>query len=310
MFIPRGWFPGDRFGATLSCVNGIRPTIVTAAAAAAMVLAACGGSGAGSPTRTPTLSTLPSPTASVTASRTTTAEPPTSDRTETAQPPAQTTTSDSTQTAVPPPGQTSTRTEVVTRTETQTATTQPTTQSTTESAPVANESAAPVPAAADDTSSSTPAWVWWLLGLILLGAVIATALVLHRRNQKRAWAGRFAAAQGEVVWLARDAVPRMAQAPTPAQMAGGWRIEGPRVAALQDALTTLEATALDDPDRSRATTLRDAVRTSSMQLSALDTIDNPAAAMGLLQSAAAGLETALAAIGRSARPPQAPAAVT
>lgn len=156
-------------------------------------------------------------------------------------------------------------------------------------------------AASGNTGSSTPAWVWWLVGAIVLAVVVATVLALRRRSRRRAWAAKFTTAKSEVAWFAHEAIPRLEQAPTAQQMAGGWRVEATRVTAIEDALTTLEATAVNDRDRSTARTLRDAVRASRTRLAALDTAEDTAVALSLLQSAAAGLETALAAVDGSER---------
>jgi hypothetical protein len=287
--------------------------LIALAAAAAAVLSSCGSSGRINPTRSPTVSGLPSRTAAATsatpnqtAGRTTTRpEPsrsaqPTQSETPT-QTAAPTQTATQTQTAV----QTQTETAVQTQTATQTQTavqTQTATQTQTAvrtQTATATSSSTPTqsPAAASsDTSSSTPAWVWWLIGAIVLALAITTAILLRRRARRRAWADKFTAAKGEVTWFARDLIPQLSQAPTAEQVAGGWRVEADRVVAVEDRLTALEAAAGDELSRGQAGTLRDAVRASRNQLAGLDTAGDAAAAQNLLRSTAAHLEAALASV--------------
>jgi hypothetical protein len=248
----------------------VRLRVFTVSVAAAVLVSSC-GSGGVNPTRSPTFSGLPS------RSEAGTSEP--------ASPPARQT-------------ETRTRTEVATRTETRTATVagpQPAT-----SAP-----AQPTAAASGGSNSSTPAWVWWLIGALVLGALVAIVLVLRRRSRRRAWEAKFTTARDEVASFARVAIPRLEQAPTAQEIAGGWRVEATQVAAIEDSLTRLEATAVNDEGRTQARTLRDAVRAARTRLAALDTAENTMVALSLLQSGATGLETALTSVGRSAQPSQA-----
>jgi hypothetical protein len=248
----------------------VRLRVFVASAAIAVLVSSC-GSGGVNPTRSPTFSGLPS------RSEARTSEP-----------------------ASPPPGQTETRTrtEVATRTEIRTATVagpQPAT-----SAP-----AQPTAGASGSSNSSTPAWVWWLIGALVLAALVAIVLALRRRSRRRAWEAKFTTAKGEVASFAREAIPRLEQAPTAQQIAGGWRVEATHVAVIEDSLTRLEATAVNDDGRTKARTLRDAVRASRMRLAALDTAENTMVALSLLQSAATAVETALASVDRSAQPSKA-----
>jgi hypothetical protein len=248
----------------------IQLTVFIAAAAATVVLSSCGSAGV-NPTRSPTLSGLPSRS-----------EPGTSEP------------------ASPPAGQTETRTrtEVATRTETRTATVA-------EPQPATSAPAQPAAAPSGSSNSSTSAWVWWLIGALVLVALIVIVVVLRRRSRRRAWEAKFTTAQGEVASFAREAIPRLEQAPTAQQIAGGWRVEATRVTAIEDSLTKLEATAVNDEGRTRARTLRDAVRAARTRLAALDTAENTMVALSLLQSAATGLETALTSVGRFAQPSEA-----
>ena len=60
-----------------------------------------------------------------------------------------------------------------------------------------------------------------------------------------------------------------ARAASPDQAVGAWSVEASRVAALEDRLTELAATARDDGGRSRALGLRDAVHSAGRQLDVL-----------------------------------------
>ena len=112
--------------------------------------------------------------------------------------------------------------------------------------------------------------------------------------------------KGEVAWFARELLIRLGRAPTAQQIAGGWRIEADRVVPIEDRLTSLEASAVDDVDGSQARALRDAVRASRTRLAALDTAPDTVAAQGLLRSAAAQLEAALASVDPAAQPAATP----
>jgi hypothetical protein len=147
--------------------------------------------------------------------------------------------------------------------------------------------------------------VWWLIAALVLGGLVALMLALRRRTRRRAWEAELTTAKGEVASFAREAIPRLEQAPTAQQIAGGWRVEATHVTAIEDSLTKLEATAVNDSGRRDARTLRDAVRAARTRLVALDTAENTMVALSLLQSAATGIETALASVDRSAQPSRA-----
>ena len=102
-------------------------------------------------------------------------------------------------------------------------------------------------------------------------------------------------------WFARGLIPRLERGPTVEQIAGGWRIAAERIVSIEDKLTTLEATAIDERDRGHAHTLRSAVRAARAQLAALDTVSDTFAASDLLRSAAAHLETALSSVDAAAQ---------
>lgn len=289
----RGWPPG--WAASLVVLAG-----------AAVVLTSCNGSGNVSSSRSPNLSGPPSRSAesSPPAGRTTTREP---SRSESQAPPQ---TETQTQTRIQTQTQTENRTDTQTQiqTATQTATQTQTARAAGGATPTPTSIQATGGAAPGNGSSSIPAWVWWLVAAVALACVVAIVLVSRKRSRKRAWADRFAAARREVAQFTRELIPRLAQAPTAQQMAGGWRIETDRVVAIEDHLTTLEATAVDDLGRTHAHTLRDAVRESRTRLATLDTAPDTIAAMNLLRSVAAELEAALSAADPAAPTPTAGAA--
>ena len=92
--------------------------------------------------------------------------------------------------------------------------------------PTAPFSAAPSPstttqqptAGAEAQTSGAPSWLWWLLGALAVGAIIAVPLLSRRRRQ--AWEAELAAAEDEVIWLARDLVPQLRLASSPIRSAG------------------------------------------------------------------------------------------
>lgn len=237
-----------------------RMAALVALAATVFVLASCGSAHV-NPSRSPTLTSLPSR-------------------------PVQTETETQTRTESRIAVQTRTATETETRTQTATTT----------RTAAATPNATQTSDAASSGDNSAPAWLWWLAGAVVLAAVVTTALLLRRRSKKHAWEKKFDVTKGEVAWFARQLVPQLGRAPTAQQIAGGWRIEADRVISIEDHLTTLEASAVDDLGRRQARTLRDAVRAARIHLATLDIATDTLAATGLLQSAAAELETALSSV--------------
>ena len=224
--------------------------------------------------------------------------------------PTETTPTETTPTETTPTETTPTQTAVVTQTatETQTATATATTtatQTATRTPTVAvspTPSAAPSqPAATASQSKSTPLWVWLLIAAAVLAIAAAAAVLLRRRSRMQAWQARFDTSKGEVAWLARDLIPKLALAPTAQQIAGGWRISADRAMATEDRLTALEAEAPDDAHRGRARTLRDAVRTSRSRLDAIPATHDDTVALDQLRLATADLELALASVDQPAR---------
>ena len=78
-----------------------------------------------------------------------------------------------------------------------------------------------------------------------------------------------AAAEDEVAWFARVLIPELQQQGSAELVAGGWAVGSSRVSAVEDRLTALEASAPDDAGRTRARTLRDAVRASRARMQEL-----------------------------------------
>jgi plasmid replication initiation protein len=146
------------------------------------------------------------------------------------------------------------------------------------------------------TSSGTPAWLWWLLGAVVLALAIAIPFLLRARGRRRAWAGQLSTATAEVAWFARVLIPQLEQQPSAEDLTGGWRVASDRVAAAEDSLTALESTAPGDSEAGRARMLRDAVRSASRQLDALVQSAEPSTSPAQLAAAAAALEGAIAAI--------------
>ncbi len=275
-----------------------RPTKLVVLAAVAFIVSSCGGSGSGQPSRSPSLSretsrTLAPPSATSTAaaaptetSASTATSRPTVTRTPTANPaPTETATATTTATVTLPP----------TVTAAPTATLAPTPQPATPTpTPTAAQTEAVTPTSSD--TSSTPAWLWWLIGAIVLAVAVVSAFLIRRNNRKQAWADKLSSSEADVAWFARELIPHLSQAPSVQQMAGGWRISSDRVIAAEDRLTSLEAAAIDDVGRGQARTLRDAVREARARLDALAVGGDMAMALSQLQGAAGELEAALASV--------------
>ena len=123
--------------------------------------------------------------------------------------------------------------------------------------------------ATPDEAAGTPAWVWWLLAASVLAAVAGTiAAVVHARRKHR-WREELAATEVDVGWFARELLPNLRRSTSLDQVVGGWHVGSARVGAAEDRLTALEASAPTDEDRTRARTLRDAVRQARQRLESL-----------------------------------------
>lgn len=277
-----------------------RATKLAVLAAVAFIVSSCGGSGPVQPSRSPSLSretsrTLapPSATSTAAAAPTETSAPaatsrPTVTRTPTANPTptlTETATATTTATVTLPP------TVIAAPTVTLAPTPQPATPTPT---PTAAQTEAVTPTSSD--TSSTPAWLWWLIGAIVLAVAVVSTFLIRRNNRKQAWADRLSSSEADVAWFARELIPHLSQAPSVQQIAGGWRISSDRVIAAEDRLTSLEAAAIDDVGRGQARTLRDAVREARARLDALAVVGDMATALSQLQGAAGELEAALASV--------------
>ena len=218
---------------------------------ASLLLVSCGDGSGGNlpePTRTPELpsaTTEPSPTDSPVA-------PETSDSPDDPDPSSDSPAASPTRTRTPRP--TATVTE----------------------SPQENESSPAASTSEDESESDTsdepddvPAWVWVLLALVVIGAAVAIVLVVRKGRRRGAWTADFTAATDEVAWCSQTLLPQLLAADSLQLVAGGWVVGESRVAAVEDRLTTLEATARDDTDRMRARALRDAVRAARQDVQRL-----------------------------------------
>ena len=107
--------------------------------------------------------------------------------------------------------------------------------------------------------------MWWLLAALVLGAAIGIPLLVRSRR-RGAWGRELAEAEGELAWFARELPPGLRRAGSRDQVAGGWAVATPRVAAAEDRLTLLEANAPDELGRTRARALRDASRLARQRM--------------------------------------------
>jgi len=165
-----------------------------------------------------------------------------------------------------------------------------TTQS--ESATASSPATTSAPAEDSSADGGAPAWLWWLLGALVVAAGVAVPLVARARR-RGAWDGDLAAAEGEVAWFSRVLLPELRQGGTAEHVRGGWTVAEARVVAVEDRLTTLQASAPDDVRRARARTLRDAVRSGGDRIRGLGKADRVATLLEFDQVAAT-LEAALA----------------
>ena len=232
------------------------------------LLAGCGGSGGEgegptvSPTRTPTATELPSPT------RTPTATLPSPTRTPSGtETPTQTPTETPTETVTQTPTETPTETVTETPTETPTETV---TETPTET-PTQTPTEAPEDQAAEGQSGEddgVPSWVWWVAAAVVLGCLVAVPLVVRGRR-RASWQRELERQEAEVEWFARDLLRELRLAGSHEEMAGGWAVSQKRVAAAEDELTVLESTAPDEAGRTRARSLRDALRDARARMQRL-----------------------------------------
>ena len=145
----------------------------------------------------------------------------------------------------------------------------PTSQPPTSSAPAA-ESSSPETATGSGSGDEedTQSW-WWLLIPVLAIAAVVAWLILRRSRRRQAWEARLASAESEIGWFARDLIPQLRGSGSAAGVSGGWAVAVPRVTSLDDDLSQLITTAPGDPQRARALTMRDAVRTARDRVAAV-----------------------------------------
>ena len=252
--------------------------------AALLLLVSCGG-GDGeegnrpeiSPTRTPTASIPSVGLPSITRSEPTASpEPPSVTRspepTESAQPPIITRSSEPTDSPDAPEPETTPETVATTAPETE--------------APGEDSAQG---SAGDD---SVPPWVWWLLAALVLASAVAIPLIVRARR-RNAWQRDLGGVEAELAWFARVLLPELRQVRSREQVAGGWAVGEPRVAAAEDRLTALEPTAPDDAGRRRALSLRDASRQARARMAQLAGPDPNDAWVLDLDAIIADLEAAL-----------------
>jgi hypothetical protein len=85
--------------------------------------------------------------------------------------------------------------------------------------------------------------MWWLIGLLVVIAVVATVVVGRARRARRIWEGQFANAVSESTWLAHELLPDTLSAPDAAERRATWSAYRPRVEALMNVLNETSASA-------------------------------------------------------------------
>jgi hypothetical protein len=166
----------------------------------------------------------------------------------------------------------------ITRSEPTSSPEEPTTQETSDPAEQpTSESVAPPSAGTDESGEQSaqgsadddvPPWVWWVLAALVLGSAVAIPLIVRTRR-RNAWQRDLGRVEAELAWFARVLLPELRQVGSREQVAGGWAVGEPRVAAAEDRLTALEPTAPDDAHRRRALSLRDASRQARARMAQL-----------------------------------------
>jgi hypothetical protein len=126
---------------------------------------------------------------------------------------------------------------------------------------------------------------------------VAIPLIVRARR-RRAWTDELTAAVADVTWFAQELIPQLRSVGSPDQVAGGWAVGSGRVTAVEDRLVGLEATAPTDADRTRAGTLREAVREARQELDRRVAPGTPASPPQDLDAIASRLERAVAAAQR------------
>jgi len=244
---------------------------VIAAVGGVAFLAGCGATSAGpvspSPSARPSLS-RPSGTPTDSSESVTPSDPTTVTATATAT---------TTETTTLPPSIGPTRTVVITPSPSETA--------------ASTTTPSPAPSAATST-----AWIWWVLGFVVLAAVVGFVLLGRRRSARNAWTAEFRNAAGEAAWLSTDLLPTLGLALGADARRGGWLVARPRVTALEGQLNALSASAGSELDRNRSTQLGAAVQAVRAALDAEST-----AAAGLEDVTRAATQQAQAQLAQTLR---------
>lgn len=131
----------------------------------------------------------------------------------------------------------------------------------------------------------------WLL--LALGLATGLVLLIVRSRRRSAWSKDLATATDEVQWFARDLLLQLQSVSSPEQVAGGWAVGAPRIVAVEDRLTALEATAPSESDRAQTVALRDAVRQAREEMERGVAPGSPPPLPQELAAIAARLESAL-----------------
>jgi hypothetical protein len=275
-------------------------------AAAIAVLTSCAGGGniEGSASPSRSASQLPTPTASLPTPTRSAARPEIPSPTPTKPSPALSSsrpTEEPTGPQEPTPTPSATKNPSRSPIRVETTTTRTVTAAPSPSTVTRSVTVSPSPAASPSPSSSAAgesaetgavSWFWWALAGLLLAAAVATPLLV-RAHRRRVWSAGFATAEQDVAWFARVLVPELGQSGSIDQVEGGWTVEANRIAAFEDRLTVLEASAPDDTSRTETRTLRDAVRASRERVEELLQSGDPEAISPTLNEVAAELEAAL-----------------
>ena len=144
------------------------------------------------------------------------------------------------------------------------------------------------------TDDDVPPWVWWLLAALVVAGIIVAALLVTRSRRRARWDDQLEVSRTESAWLARELLPQLKTTGSAEGAAGGWQVGLPRVAALEDQLTVLEASAPTEERGAEARGLRDAVRTARDRVTASTTDAAGGTWATGIDEAIAVLESALA----------------
>jgi len=162
-----------------------------------------------------------------------------------------------TETEAPTEAPTETDQGEVTPTETEAA--EPTSEAAPEPDAEPEPQSEPESEASETEDEAVSPWLWLLLALAVV-AIVLTVVLVVRARRRGAWREQYDQAASEMAWIARTLLPQLRAAGSLDRMAGGWGVESPRVAAVEDRLTVLESSARNEEDGGRARVLRDAVR--------------------------------------------------